>query len=128
MKHSNFDDVAEFHERFGLLISGGSPRLLDLELFRFRLKFLHEELDEFTDAHLRGDLVEAADGLIDLVYVALGTAVMMGLPWQALWDEVHRANMKKIRVASSDESKRGSAFDVRKPASWVPPDLRKHLA
>lgn len=127
MIKTNFDDVVEFHTQFGLP-TGGRPQLLTDELFGFRIKFLHEELAEFSAAHNRGDLAEAADGLVDLVYVVLGTATMMGLPWQALWDEVHRANMKKIRVASSDESKRGSAFDVRKPASWVPPDLRKHLA
>ena len=41
------------------------------------------------------------DALIDLTYVAMGTAYMMGLPWQDLWDEVQRANMSKVRAKFS---------------------------
>jgi hypothetical protein len=31
--------------------------------------------------------------------------------------------MAKVRVASSKESKRGTAFDVKKPEGWVAPNL-----
>ena len=63
------------------------------------------------------DLALQADALVDLVYVALGTGVMMGLPWQQLWDDVHRANMGKVRGVG----KRGHAVDLVKPEGWVGP-------
>lgn len=131
---SNYSDVGRFHEKFdlqfvGYLTVGGyimpSPRLLDQETYEFRNDFMQEELDEFAEAHADGDLPKMADALIDLVYVAMGTAHMMGLPWQELWDEVQRANMSKERAVSRDDSrsKRKNSLDVVKPDGWTPPDI-----
>lgn len=119
---SNFEDVAAFHEKFGLRCDGG-PAILDSETSRFRLKFLEEELMEFRVSVISDDLPGMADALVDLVYVAMGTAYMMGLPWQQLWNEVQRANMSKVRANNVDESKRGSALDVIKPTGWKGPDI-----
>ena len=125
---TNFDDVAAFHERFALP-RPARPALLPDDQFFFRDKFMAEELEEFHNAHQHGDLAGAADALIDLVYVAMGTAVMMGLPWQALWAEVQRANMSKVRAAADgSNSKRGTALDVVKPAGWVGPDIEGVLS
>jgi predicted HAD superfamily Cof-like phosphohydrolase len=69
-----------------------------------------------------------ADALIDLVYVAMGTAHLLGLPWEALWNEVQIANMRKVRAAAdASDSKRGSAFDVVKPPGWQPPNIKRIL-
>ena len=89
----------------------------------YRVGFLHEELDELCLSYEDSDLEGCADALIDLVYVAMGTALMMGLPWEKLWNEVQRANMAK-RLAKPDgsDSKRGSPLDVVKPPGWVGPD------
>lgn len=103
------------------------PSLLSEELFRFRAKFLHEEVMEFVQGHNAQNLCDAADALIDLAYVLHGTALMMGLPWDALWREVHHKNMKKVRVTRVDESKRGSIYDIKKPKEWTPPDHTKIL-
>lgn len=119
---SNFEDVAAFHEKFGLTYDG-KPRLLDSETSRFRLKFLEEELMEFRVSVISDDLPGMADALVDLVYVAMGTAYQMGLPWQHLWDEIQRANMGKVRASSEAESKRGSSLDVIKPTGWKGPDI-----
>ena len=133
---SNYDDVYAFHEKYGLLHST-KPRQLTTRKLQERLEFLWEELHEFADASgfvpveveatgkvswhgdfQEKDLAEQADALVDLVYVAMGTAVMMGLPWQQLWDDVQRANMSKVRGIT----KRGHAVDVTKPEGWVGPD------
>jgi predicted HAD superfamily Cof-like phosphohydrolase len=119
---SNYQDVAAFQEKFGLTYEG-KPRLLDSETSRFRLRFLEEELMEFRVSVISDDLPGMADALIDLVYVAMGTAYMMGLPWQQLWNEVQRANMSKVRATSEAESKRGSSLDVIKPTGWKGPDI-----
>ncbi len=129
-------DVLAFHQKFGLL-TFHKPGHLTKRKLKERVEFLLEELQEFaTSCDLRiadldgkfqvigtattvgpQDLAGQADALVDLVYVALGTAVMLGLPWNELWDDVQRANMAKVRK----ETHRGHKVDVGKPEGWVPP-------
>ena len=143
---SIFDDVGDFHEKFDLprspadvslnnqghglhrwLVETGmaTPPSIDIpqELIDFRLKFLHEELKEIEEGYASGDLEQVADGLVDLIYVALGTAHLHRLPFDRLFDEVQRANMRKVRAASSSDSKRGSSYDVVKPEGWTKPNI-----
>lgn len=128
------EDVLAFRRKFGQLVSTEPVHLTKRRLAE-RANFLLEELEEF--AHGAGlimeggryviceevdqDLAAQADGLIDIVYVALGTAIMLGLPWHALWDDVQRANMNK---------ELGPTGDVVKPRGWKPPRgediLREH--
>lgn len=150
-----FGDIARFHERFALEYRG-KPRLLDSELAEFRIKFLQEELDEYKKAteeatkYLRQSslpfdtseeddawpdlacyLEKQLDALVDLVYVAIGTAYLHGYDFNEAWRRVHNANMKKIRAHKVDESKRGSTYDVVKPVGWEAPnhyDLVKNHA
>jgi predicted HAD superfamily Cof-like phosphohydrolase len=125
---TNFDDVEAFHIKFGVPLAG-APSFLDREANEFRVKFMQEELDEFREDYANGDMLKAADALVDLVYVAMGTASMMGLPWQQLWDEVQRANMSKVRASGADDARsvRKSALDVVKPEGWKGPDHRAAL-
>ena len=131
-----FDDVGAFHRKFGLpvgrhqdkgfTVRGVDDRFrgLDDETYVFRLKFMQEELDEFQQAYVRKDWAGVADALADLVYVALGTAHMAGIPFDDVWAEVQRANMSKERAApDGSNSKRGSGLDVVKPRGWRPPDV-----
>ena len=121
-----FADVGAFHAKFDLprYGDGEPPRLPDPDVALFRGKFLQEELDEFRTSVEAGSLYDAADALADLVYVALGTAHMMGLPFDEIWAEVQRANMTKVRASSSADplSKRNHRLDVVKPVGFVPPN------
>lgn len=114
-------DVLAFQQKFNVPMAH-EPSWLPGHLFEFRLKFLKEELLEFEVAYLQGDMHGTADALVDLAYVLHGTALMMGLPWPMLWDEVQKKNMQKERAKHAGESKRGSSFDVVKPAGWTAPD------
>lgn len=114
----NFDDIYRMHAKHGLTIRN-SPTFLTASEQRFREEFLREELLEFEMAYKQRDMAEAADALIDLVVVAMGTAVMMGLPWHALWSDVLRANMSKTRGASARAQ--GADQDLIKPDDWVAP-------
>ena len=118
-------DVLEFHKKFEIPVEK-YPAFPTKELIEFRMKFLVEEVNEFDEAVKEGNIVKAFDALIDTVYVALGTAVMMNLPFQKGWDIVHSANMTKMRARHSGESKRGTKFDVIKPPNWTPPDMMLH--
>lgn len=111
-----FDNVKQFHQKFGLLCYD-TPGPLSSRKLGERIEFLQEELNEFITACGLQDLAGQADALVDLVYVALGTAVMLGLPWPELWDDVQRANMAKERGIG----KRGHLVDCIKPAGWVGP-------
>ena len=113
------NDVRDFHEKFDLLL-GMQPRHLTRRKLQERIECLQEELTEFIEACDKQDLAAQADALIDLVYFAKGTAVMLGLPWRDLWDDVQRANMAKVR----GETKRGHKVDVCKPAGWQGPQTR----
>jgi len=118
-------DVFEFHKKFEIPIEK-YPAFPVKELLDFRMKFLREEVDEFGEAVRNDDIVKAFDALIDVVYVAIGTAVIMNLPFEKGWDIVHSANMTKIRAKNASQSKRGTAFDVVKPSNWIAPDMMLH--
>lgn len=126
MTFDPYRDVAEFHRKFGLPTAGPGvvPKLTAPSVSLFRTQFLEEELRELRTALDFDDLAGAADALVDLVYVALGTAHLLGLDFPAHWAEVQRANLAKERATSADDprSKRGHHLDVVKPEGWLPPD------
>jgi predicted HAD superfamily Cof-like phosphohydrolase len=140
---SNYEDVVAFHRKFCIPVAE-APAFPPNDILRMRLNFLLEELVEtgraagftlmegfaggppkFFQTEVPSDLPGFFDGLIDLVYVAMGTADMAGLPWQAGWDAVQAANMKKQRAVSASVSKRGHQVDVVKPEGWTPPDIEE---
>lgn len=62
------------------------------------------------------DLIEAIDGLCDVVVIAYGTAEAIGIDLEPFFDEVHRSNMAK---------KGGPVVEGKllKPPGWTPPDI-----
>ena len=118
MYDKELEDVRQFQNKFGILDSGRVPTMLTKRKLKERVECLQEELDEFKNACAEQNFEEQADALIDLVYFAKGTAVMMGLPWEDLWNDVQRANMSKVRGVG----KRGHAVDMVKPEGWKKPD------
>jgi hypothetical protein len=62
---------------------------------------------EERDDNKPTDLPKIADALVDLVYVALGTAHLHRLPWEALFTEVQRANVTKERCGIDHKFTRG---------------------
>jgi predicted HAD superfamily Cof-like phosphohydrolase len=121
-EHTSFELVQQFHDKFNLE-RPETPQPLDSDTFEFRLKFMREELEEYREAHIAGDLEGMFDALVDLKYVVDGTADLHGFPMDEGTAEVQRANMSKRRAESADESKRGSALDVVKPEGWKPPEM-----
>lgn len=113
--------VAEFNREVVALPIPKTPQVLGKQRRTWANAALQEELKEFNDAADAGDVLEAADALIDLVYFALGRLVEMGVPATAVMDEVQRANMDKER---GELSKRPGSMghDAVKPAGWQAPD------
>lgn len=136
---SDYQKVKDFHVKFGVPTDEdvAGPYLPSRDVVDYRAGFLQEELDEFKASAEVADLEGATDALLDLVYVAYGTALLMGISptaWQELFDDVQRANMAKERATSAKDprSKRGHSLDVVKPVGWVGPRgadiLKKHGA
>lgn len=156
---SSIHDVHQFQRKFSIQ-ENEEPGFLPDDRMAIRLNFMLEELLELAEAcghtwNLRPDdtvyfyaknpatkcLPEALDGLVDLVYVALGTAAQMGfgrlvpvdargrspIIWWEAWRRVHEANMAKVRVTDVSQSKRGAQDDCVKPAGWVPPSFEDLL-
>lgn len=150
---TQFQKVAQFHRKYRLEYEG-KPRELDDELALFRIGFMLEELAEYcvasgykklgndlSDLHgmlknretphsFRGsgrNFHDQLDALVDLSYVVNGTAYLQGFDFDAAFQTVHEANMKKIRTERPEDSKRGSKYDVVKPHNWSPPDLTEFL-
>lgn len=73
-----FNKVAEFHHAFGQLVAS-EPMLPDQNVRDLRIRLLREEYDEYVAAEADDDLVEIADALADMVYIACGTAVSYGV-------------------------------------------------
>lgn len=124
---SHHHDVTRFHLRLGLPVADRLT-IIPKKEFEDRARFIHEELEELEDAGDRlyhGDtdmatLAQVFDALIDIVYVAVGTAVQMGFPWQNGWDLVQTANMQKER---GPDDGTGHKLGVVKPAGWRPPNI-----
>jgi predicted HAD superfamily Cof-like phosphohydrolase len=117
-----FQMVADFHKKFGLEPTS-QPDFPVEQIWKLKNVHMQEELDELRAAAINGDLEEYFDGLIDLVYVALGAAYLAGLPFEQGFLRVHQANMTKVRALRSSDSKRGSTYDIVKPAGFVAPTL-----
>tara|TARA_Y100000004_G_scaffold150975_1_gene173465 strand:- start:158 stop:613 length:456 start_codon:yes stop_codon:yes gene_type:complete len=123
-KDTLIKDIDQFHKKFKFEknLKVGIPD--DNELVNFRTSFLMEELAEYTQAITKKDAAGALDALVDIVYIALGTAWLFNLPFEKAWNEVQKANMSKIRTKSKSK-KRGTSFDVVKPKGWTAPDIEQ---
>ena len=116
------NDIDRFHKKFGFEKTDKPDIPDDSELVNFRTSFLLEELAEYSQAITKKDTAGALDALVDIVYIALGTAWLFNLPFERAWKEVQRANMEKIR-AKDTTGKRGTKFDVIKPKGWKAPNI-----
>jgi len=129
-----FLDVAAFEEKCGRSLSENLPCFSDTKLGELRRKLIREEYLETIEAndHLcdlndtgasdeekEDALAELADGLADLIFVAIGTAISYGIDLPEAWDRVCKSNLAKFAPGHwYDEN-----MKLRKPPDWVPPDI-----
>lgn len=126
-----FQDVREFHDKFGVPALS-KPTIPSVARLRLRAKLITEEYCELMHAlgfpvHVDPaqleiypavpDMPEVADGIADLAYVAIGTAHELGIPLGHVWNAVHESNMRKQGGGQDAKGK------IQKPAGWVAPDI-----
>lgn len=105
------EHVREFHERFDVPIGDLVERHPEREDVGLRIVLHEEEHDELVDelealsamlraggtrAEFQTTYVRIARELADVVYIAYGTALSIGIDLDAVLAEIHRSNMSKL--------------------------------
>jgi len=105
--------LREFHASLnvhGGLMPEAPTADIPLWVSALRRDLLDEEVSELRDAMKAGDIVKIADGIADVVYVAVGTAVAYGVPFDAVFAEVHRSNMTKDNDPAKGKLVKGPGY------------------
>lgn len=118
--------LIEFHEKFGVPIND-KPTIPEDSRILLRHNLLMEENSETFIAANCKDKVEVLDGIIDSLYVLLGTALEYGMQDVLVdaFDEVHKSNMSKLNKDGT--VKRNSNGKVIKGDGYKKPNLKKIL-
>ena len=89
------------------------------------MNLITEEYNETLEAFRDRDIVEVADGLADMVWVIMGMASTLDIPFDDVWNEVKASNMSKFvdgKVIKNADGK------IMKPDTFFEPDLAKVLS
>lgn len=118
------EKVREFQEAFGAPVKD-APTTLRYSRAVLRCKLLMEEVLELEEAINFDDVVGAADGMADVLYIVFGTALEMGLAGvlEECFLEVHRSNMSKLGTDGKPVFRADGK--VLKPETYSPPELGK---
>ena len=90
--------VETFHNAFGIANSYEPTAELSEADILLRYKLMREENEEYLEAAQKGDLVEVADALGDMLYILCGTILKHGLQDKIaeVFAEIQRSNMSKL--------------------------------
>ncbi|HEU4716826.1 MAG TPA: nucleoside triphosphate pyrophosphohydrolase family protein, partial [Bacteroidia bacterium] len=83
--------------------------------------------EEYLEACRRGDIVEIADALGDLLYITFGTILRHGLQYkiEEVFDEIHRSNMSKLDESGKPVFREDGK--VMKSERYFRPDIKSIL-
>lgn len=120
------NDVEEFMKACGQDVIYASERGVEnfteqAELYK---NLIVEEFHETIAAFADKDIVEVADGLADMVWVIMGLASTLDIPFHKVWDEVKASNMSKVvkgKVVRREDGK------ILKPDTYFKPNIRKAM-
>jgi predicted HAD superfamily Cof-like phosphohydrolase len=95
---TELEKVKEFQEIFGLTVREMAEGSIEPKDFLLRYELMKEENEEYLDACKKGDLVEVADALGDMLYILCGTIITHGLQHKIseIFHEIHASNLSKL--------------------------------
>jgi predicted HAD superfamily Cof-like phosphohydrolase len=95
---SKIKAVELFHNSFGLGVLHKPKANLGPQKNILRFNLMDEENKEYLEAANRGDLVEVADALGDMLYILCGTILEHGMQYkiEEVFEEIQRSNMSKL--------------------------------
>lgn len=119
--------VEEFHEIFLIGNRHQPTGTVSEDEYMLRYNLLKEENEEYLEACRRGDIVEIADALGDLLYITFGTILRHGLQYkiEEVFDEIHRSNMSKLDENGKPIFREDGK--VMKSEKYFRPDIRSIL-
>ena len=121
---TNFEKVKTFMKTFGQEVKEKSSFSTD-KINELRFNLIKEELEELRIAMDTKNLVEVADALTDILYVAYGAGHAFGINLDKCFDEVQQSNMSKLddhgNPIYNDSGK------VMKGPKYFKPDLSKFI-
>ena len=134
--------LEEFHMKFGAYRQPVPGDHVPPEaVLRLREALVREEVGETMEGLKKllqeaqnGDskashqaMLEVYDGILDSVYVLIGTAVACGLDFGNGFAEVHRSNMSKTPVPVGDPGDKYAAGVNPKGPGYTPPNLEQFM-
>ena len=117
--------MCNFHEVCSVPVES-TPEIPADDRVNLRQNLIKEEYEELMEALSERDLAHIAKEAADVIVVVLGTMAEYGIPFDEVWDAVHKSNMAKVgedgKVARREDGK------VLKPDGWEPPDIESIIS
>jgi predicted HAD superfamily Cof-like phosphohydrolase len=125
--HAKISAVHHFHEVFGIGNRETPEHSIGEADFMLRFNLMKEENEEYLEACRKGDIVEIADALGDMMYILFGTICKHGLQHRIadVFDEIHRSNMSKLDADGKPIYREDGK--VMKSENYFRPDIRTVL-
>ena len=121
---TNFEKVGLFMKTFGQEVKT-SAGLNNDKINSLRISLINEELEELKAAMSNNDIVEVADALTDILYVAYGAGHSFGIDLDKCFNEVQESNMSKL--SGNGKPIYNEQGKVMKGPKYFKPDLTKFL-
>ena len=121
---SNFNKVKTFMETFGQAVKT-KPSFSTDKINSLRYDLIKEELEELKEAMKNRDLLEVADALTDILYVAYGAGHAFGIDLDKCFEEVQGSNMSKL--GEDGKPIYNESGKVLKGPKYYKPDLTKFI-
>jgi predicted HAD superfamily Cof-like phosphohydrolase len=121
---SNFNKVKTFMETFGQEVKT-KPSFSTDKINSLRYDLIKEELEELKVAMKNKDLLEVADALTDILYVAYGAGHAFGIDLDKCFEEVQNSNMSKLSVEGKPIY--NESGKVMKGPKYFKPNLTKFI-
>ena len=122
---SNFNKVGTFMKTFGQEVKN-KPSFSPDKINKLRIDLIVEELEELKEAMNNKDLLEVADALTDILYVAYGAGHAFGIDLDKCFDEVQNSNMSKL--GEDGNPIYNESGKVMKGPKYFKPDLSKFVS
>ena len=121
---TNFEKVGIFMKTFGQEVKT-KAELSNNKINELRISLINEELEELKKAIEDNDILEVADALTDILYVAYGAGHAFGIDLDKCFNEVQESNMSKL--GSDGKPIYNEYGKVMKGPNYFKPNLSKFL-
>ena len=121
---TNFEKVGIFMKTFGQEVKT-KAELSNNKINELRISLINEELEELKKAIEDNDILEVADALTDILYVAYGAGHAFGINLDKCFNEVQESNMSKL--GPNGKPIYNESGKVMKGPNYFKPDLSKFL-